>query len=173
MHDENAHTQPITQPTNANKTPHKQNNRTWASPPSSTKPHPRSSRSTSTTTPSTRASPSWRTGAGGSRVGNGSEWRSRGRCITSPRWVGGLNDGVVCGKGSAVLRVSIQTQPLYTKTHQQLLFLDEATSALDQDSEAHLLGSVLATRRRATGMAVVATGHGGRLAAYHDRVIGI
>lgn len=53
----------------------------------------------------------------------------------------------------------------------QLLFLDEATSALDAASEAQLLGRVLAVRRRLTGMAIVATGHGGRLAAYHDRVV--
>lgn len=53
----------------------------------------------------------------------------------------------------------------------QLLFLDEATSALDAESEALLLGQVLASRRQATGMAIVATGHGARLAEYFDRVI--
>lgn len=55
--------------------------------------------------------------------------------------------------------------------NKQLLFLDEATSALDAESEAHLLGHVLASRRQATGMAIVATGHGARLAAFFDRVI--
>lgn len=103
----------------------------------------------------------------------------RGRLGPAPlaggKAAGGAGAGAVPRAQGSLLAVSI-FKHMYTHItqhtiQQQLLFLDEGTSALDQESDARLLGSVLASRRRATGMAVVATGHGGRLAAYHDRVI--